>query len=163
MSQPTRAPLSPGAIEDALGTASSQACDLMSAQYKTMGKRMQHGFAALTTQGEYSGMDPIFERPYGGYLATFGQGFSSNPRFLDTELVDDLGQDWRSINEIRVKAYNSMGGTHVSVDCMVDLQEKHRSRFLNVHPIYHINIEQSKAFCAHGVQSISRPITITGA
>ncbi len=131
---------------------------------------MQHGFAArnglfaaLMTQGGYAGIDQIFERPYGGYLATFGQGSSSNPRFLENELVDSLGQDWRGINGIRIKAYNSMGGTHSSIDCIIDLQEKHSSRLSNMHSIRHINIEQSKAFYAHGGQSISRPITVTGA
>lgn len=142
----------------------------MSAQYESMGKRMQHGFAArnglfaaLITRAGYTGIDQIFERPYGGYLATFGQGSSSDPQTLDTELVDGLGQDWRGINGIRVKAYNSMGGTHASIDCIVDLQEKHPAKFSNMHTVRHINIEQSKAFYAHGGQSITRPITVTGA
>ena len=142
----------------------------MSAQYESMGKRMQHGFAArnglfaaLITQRGYTGIDQIFERPYGGYLATFGQGSSSTPQSLGNELVDGLGQDWRGINGIRVKAYNSMGGTHSSIECIADLQEKHQARFSNTRSIRHINIEQSKAFHAHGGQSISRPITVTGA
>lgn len=33
-------------IEDALGIACTQACDLMSAQFESEVKRMQHGFAA---------------------------------------------------------------------------------------------------------------------
>lgn len=162
--------LSPGSIEDALGTACTQACGLMSAQYESMGKRMQHRFAArnglfaaLITQGGYTGIDKVFERPYGGYLATFGQVSGSNPQFLDNELVDGLGQDWRGISGIRVKAYNSMAGTHSSIDCIVELQGKHPTKFSDIRSIRHINIEQSKAFYAHGGQSISRPITVTGA
>ena len=62
-----------------------------------------------------------------------------------------------------MKAYNSMAGTHSSIDYIIDLQEKHGSRLSNMHSIRHINIEQSKAFYAHGGQSISRPITVTGA
>lgn len=162
--------LSPGAIEDALGTASTQACGLMSAQYESMGKRMQHGFAArnglfaaLITQRGYTDIDQIFERPYGGYLATFGQGSISEPPFLETELVDGLGHDWRGINGIRVKAYNSMAGTHGPIDCIAALQKSHPAKFSNMHSIRHIQIEQSKAFHAHGGQSINRPINVTGA
>lgn len=114
---------------------------------------MQHGFAArnglfaaLITQGGYTGIDQIFERPYGGYLATFGQGSSSRPQFLDNELVDGLGQDWKGINGIRVKACNSMVGTHSSIDCIIDLRKKYPARFSDTCSIRHINIEQSKAF-----------------
>lgn len=142
----------------------------MSAQYESMGKRMQHGFAArnglfaaLITQRGYTGIDQNFERPYRGYLATFGQGSSSHPQSLGNELVDGLGQDWKGINGIRVKAYNSMGGTHSAIECITDLQEKHQARFSDMRSIRHVNIEQSKAFYAHGGQSISRPITVTGA
>ena len=38
--------LDEGAVEDALGMAATQACGLMSAQFESMVKRMQHGFAA---------------------------------------------------------------------------------------------------------------------
>ena len=127
--------LSPGAIEDAQGTASTQACGLMSAQYESMGKRMQHGFAArnglfaaLISKDGYTGIDQVFERPYGGYLSTFSQGYEHDPpypRFLETELVDDLGQDWKGINRIRVKNYNSMVGTHGPIDCIAALQKNH--------------------------------------
>ena len=142
----------------------------MSAQYESMGKRMQHGFAArnglfaaLITERGYTGIDQIFERPYDGYLATFGQGSSSNPQFLETELVDDLGQDWRGINGIRVKAYNSTGGTHGPIECIAALQESYLAKFSDMHSIREIHIEQSKAFHAHGGQGINRPINVTGA
>lgn len=142
----------------------------MSAQYESMGKRMQHGFAArnglfaaLMTQRGYTGIDQIFERHYGGYLAVFVQGSASDPQYLENELVDDLGQDWKGLNGIRVKAYNSMGGTHPSIQCIADLQKRHPARFADVRSIRHIRIEQAKAFCEHGGQSISRPITVTGA
>lgn len=131
---------------------------------------MQHGFAArnglfaaLISQGGYTGIDQVFERPYGGFFSTFGQGSSSNPRFLETELVDDLGQDWKGINGIRVKAYNSMIGTHGPIDCIAALQKDHPAKFSHLHSIRHINIEQSKTFYAHGGQSINRPINVTGA
>lgn len=56
-----------------------------------------------------------------------------------------------------------MGGTHSAIECIADLQEKHQARFSDMRSIRHVNIEQSKAFYAPGGQSISRPITVTGA
>lgn len=106
--------LSPGQTEDALGTACTQACGLMSAQHKSMANAMQHGFAArdglygaLMSQKGYTGIDQVFERPYGGYLATFGQGSRFGPQYKENELVDGFGEDWRGIDGIRVKKYNS--------------------------------------------------------
>ena len=60
-------------FEDALGMAATQSCGLMSAQFESMVKRMQHGFAsrngltaaALAASG-YVGIKRVFEREYGG-------------------------------------------------------------------------------------------------
>ena len=68
-------------FEDALGMAATQSCGLMAAQFESMVKRMQHGFAsrngltaaALAASG-YVGIKRVFEREYGGYLAVFGEG-----------------------------------------------------------------------------------------
>src|SRR5271169_6598490 len=65
-------------FEDALGIAATQSCGLMSAQFESMVKRMQHGFAArngltaaaLAAAG-YVGIKRVFEREYGGWLSTF--------------------------------------------------------------------------------------------
>ena len=81
---------------------------------------------------------------------------------MDNELVDSLGQDWKDINGMRVKACSSMGGTHSSIDCIIDLQKKHPARFSDIRYIRHIKVEQSIAFYSHGGQIISRPITVTG-
>ena len=67
-------------FEDALGMAATQSCGLMSAQFESMVKRMQHGFAsrngltaaALAASG-YVGIKRVFEREYGGWLAVFGE------------------------------------------------------------------------------------------
>src|SRR5580658_8975431 len=67
-------------FEDALGIAATQSCGLMSAQFESMVKRMQHGFAsrngltaaALAASG-YVGIKRVFEREYGGWLAVFGE------------------------------------------------------------------------------------------
>ena len=68
-------------IEDAVGIACTQACGLMSAQYESEVKRMQHGFAArnglfaaLLARSGYVGIKRVYEREYGGFLAMFGKG-----------------------------------------------------------------------------------------
>ncbi len=58
----------------------------MSAQFESMVKRMQHGFAsrdgltaaALAASG-YVGIKRVFEREYGGWLSTFGDGHPTYP------------------------------------------------------------------------------------
>ncbi|KAI4159496.1 MAG: hypothetical protein LQ342_006575 [Letrouitia transgressa] len=162
--------LSPGQIEDAFGTACTQACGLMSAQYESMGKRMQHGFAsrnglfaALMSKEGYTGIDQVFERPYGGYLDTFGQGSQHSEPYLENELTHGLGKDWRGIEGIRIKNYNSMIATHAPIECIAALQAEHPSRFASLDTIAEIEIEQAKAPHAHGGQLIERPVTATGA
>lgn len=142
----------------------------MSAQYESMAKRMQHGFAArnglfaaLMSRENYTGIDQVFERPYGGYFSTFSQGSKHEPPYIETELVDGLGQDWRGIEGIRLKEHNSMIATHAPIDCIATLQRKHPERFADLGSISKIVIEQPKAPHAHGGQQIGRPITTTGA
>lgn len=88
-------------IEDALGIACTQAGGLMSAQYESMVKRMQHGFAArnglfaaLMARGGYKGIERVYEREYGGFLAQFGQGSGSTPEYLVEEVARQLGDVW---------------------------------------------------------------------
>ena len=153
-----------------MGTACTQASGLMSAQHESAVKRMQHGFAArsglfaaLMSEKGYTGIDQVFERSYGGYLATFGQGSGSNPPYLENELVKSLGKDWAGVNGIRVKKYSSMIATHAPIDCLAALQERYPKKFEHLNSIRQVKIEQSKAAHAHGGQSITRPITAIGA
>lgn len=142
----------------------------MSAQYESMAKRMQHGFAArnglfaaLMSRENYTGIDQVFERPYGGYLSTFGQGSTYDPTYKENELIGGLRRDWRGIEGIRLKEYNSMIATHAPVDCIATLQAKQPERFADLGSVSKIVIEQPKAPHAHGDQQIDRPITTTGA
>ncbi|KAH9208834.1 hypothetical protein DL95DRAFT_428481 [Leptodontidium sp. 2 PMI_412] len=89
--------LDAGAIEDALAIACTQACGLMSAQFESEVKRMQHGFAArnglfaaFLAKGGYIGIKRVYERAYGG--------------FLD---IKDLGKMWKT-EGVRVKPYAAM-------------------------------------------------------
>ena len=162
--------LSPEQTEDAIGTACTQACGLMSAQYESMSKRMQHGFAArnglfaaLMAKENYTGIDKVFERPYGGYLATFGQGSYHKEHYLENKLTDGLGESWRGLNGIKVKPYASMIATHSPIDCVAALQAKYPESFVDPSSIRKITIEQSKAPYAHGGQEVNRPLNAVGA
>src|ERR1700742_1129385 len=80
-------------FEDAFGMAATQSCGLMSAQFESMVKRMQHGFAArngLTAAalaaGGYTGIKRVFERRYGGDLTTFRHGHATHPPALSPGL-----------------------------------------------------------------------------
>ncbi|KAF6222534.1 hypothetical protein HO173_013367 [Letharia columbiana] len=135
-----------------------------------MAKRMQHGFAArnglfaaLMSRENYTGIDQVFERPYGGYLSTFGQGSTYDPTYKENELIDGLGRHWRGIEGIRLKEYNSMIATHAPFDCITTLQAKQPERFADLGSVSKIVIERPKAPHAHGGQQIGRPITTTGA
>ena len=135
-----------------------------------MGKRMQHGFAsrnglfaALMSKEGYTGIDQIFERLYGGFFDTFSRGSQFEEPYLENELINGLGLDWRGIEGIRVKNYNSMIATHAPIECIAALQVEHSHRFENLDSICEIEIEQAKAPHAHGGQTIQRPITATGA
>ena len=160
--------LPPEQTEDAIGTACTQACGLMSAQYESMSKRMQHGFAArnglfsaLVSKEGYTGIDKVFERPYGGYLSTFMQGSGHEP--VTDKLINELGDSWIGLQGIKVKPYASMIATHSPIDCIAALQSKNSDLFANPKCIRKITIEQSKAPYAHGGQEIQRPLNAVGA
>jgi aconitate decarboxylase len=110
--------LDSGQMEDAIGLAATQACGLMAAQFDSMGKRMQHGFAARNgllaatlAHGGYTGIKQVFERPYGGFLAVFGEGHETEPQ----QISDGLGRVWHT-DYIAVKPYAAMAGLHAAID-----------------------------------------------
>jgi aconitate decarboxylase len=111
-------------FEDALGMAATQSCGLMSAQFESMVKRMQHGFAArngltaaaLAASG-YTGIKRVFEREYGGWLSTFGEGHHPDPG----QIYAGLGTVWET-NRIAVKAYAAMGLLHAAIEAALQLR-----------------------------------------
>src|SRR6202142_2030698 len=113
-------------FEDALGMAATQSCGLMSAQFESMVKRMQHGFAsragltaaALAASG-YVGIKRVFERDYGGWLPVFGEGHNPNA----SEISAGLGTVWETAR-IAVKAYSAMGLLHAGIDAALELRPK---------------------------------------
>ncbi|KIX04969.1 uncharacterized protein Z518_05841 [Rhinocladiella mackenziei CBS 650.93] len=161
--------LSPNQIEDALGIACTQAGGLMSAQYESEVKRMQHGFATrngllgtLLARNGYTGIKRVYEQKYGGFLTCFSRGNGMVPECIPDEVSRELGTTWKT-EGIRAKAYSSMAGTHCTVDCLRDLQEKYPSHMSDFKRIKHIQIEMGEASFHHGGWEATRPLTVTGA
>jgi aconitate decarboxylase len=152
--------LDAGGFEDAFGMAATQSCGLMSAQFESMVKRMQHGFAsrngltaaALAASG-YVGIKRVFERPYGGWLAVFGEGHRTYPE----DIYKGLGTFWET-ERIAVKAYAAMGLLHAAIDAALELRLK-----VDVSQIQRIEIDMSEAAYTHGGWKAERPLEAIGA
>ena len=154
--------LNAAGFEDALGMAATQSCGLMSAQFESMVKRMQHGFAArngLTAAalaaGGYTGIKRVFERRYGGYLATFGQGHPTDA----TAIYQGLGSVWET-QRIAVKPYAAMGLLHAAIDAALKLRATGEAA---IDEIARIDIVMSEAPYSHGGWQATRPLTTIGA
>src|SRR5690606_22815129 len=95
----------------------------MSAQYKSMVKRMHHGMAAqaglmgavLASKG-FVGTESVIEHPYGGLAATI-LGDASQADF--TRLTEGLGQDW-VLKTIGIKRHACLIMLHSTIDAMVE-------------------------------------------
>ncbi|MFE8954468.1 MmgE/PrpD family protein [Streptomyces althioticus] len=149
-------------FEDALGIAGTQSGGLMAAQFESMVKRMQHGFAArngltaaaLAASG-YVGIKRVFEREYGGFLSTFGEGRSPDP----DQIAGTLGSTWET-ERIAVKAYAAMGGLHAAIDAALELRHGLPAP---AEDIEHIRVDVSEAAYHHGGWQADRPLEPIGA
>jgi aconitate decarboxylase len=147
-------------FEDAFGIGATQSCGLMSAMFESMVKRMQHGFAsrngltaaALAAVG-YVGIKRVFERPYGGWLAVFGECHRTYPE----EIYAGLGNLWET-ERIAVKPYSAMGLLHAAIDAALELRSK-----VDVSQIKRIDIDMAEAAYAHGGWKAERPLEAIGA
>jgi aconitate decarboxylase len=148
--------------EDALGLAGTQSAGLMAAQYEAMCKRMHHGFSSrnglysafLAARG-YTGIKRVFERPYGGFLSTFGEGHSPDA----SQISQDLGEIWQ-LENIVIKPYATMGGFHAVLDCLLEMAEE---KPLHAGEIANLEIELSEAVYHHGWWVPERPLSPIGA
>src|ERR1700678_412291 len=113
-------------FEDALGIGATQSGGLMSAQFESMVKRMQHGFAsrdgltaaALAASG-YVGIKRVFEREFGGWLSTFGDCHKTFP----SEIYAGLGTVWQT-QVYSIKPYAAMGLLHAAIDAALELRSE---------------------------------------
>jgi 2-methylcitrate dehydratase PrpD len=111
-------------IFEALGIAGPQAAGLMAAQFGSMVKRMlcargaQSGlYAALLAAEGFTGIEDIFEQPYGGFCSTFTQ---SNNQFDLRALTDGLGSRWETMR-IAIKRHACVGTNLSTMDAIEEL------------------------------------------
>ncbi|KAI5194237.1 hypothetical protein E4T39_08720 [Aureobasidium subglaciale] len=161
--------LDPTGLEDALGIACTQACGLMSAQFGSMVKRMQHGFAsrnglsgAFLAQGGYTGIHAVYEQPYGGFMQAFSAGSTKDPPYSLDELTKLLGRRWHT-ESINIKPYASMAATHGVIDCIAALQNQYPERFVDLEDITDVFLEISEPAYKHAWWKAERPFTATSA
>jgi 2-methylcitrate dehydratase PrpD len=147
-------------FEDAIALGATQSGGLMAAQYEAMSKRMHHGFAArngfyaagLAAAG-YTGIKQVFERDYGGFLSTFGEGHDPDV----TQVAKGLGEAWHTEASV-IKSYAAMGGLSGAIDAALTLRDK-----VSVDDIDQIDIEVSSTVYHHGWWTPERPLTAIGA
>lgn len=158
-----------GIVEDALGTACTQAGGLMSAQFGSMAKRMQHGFAArnglfatLMACKGYTGIKGVLDQSYGGFLSTFGLGSTREPPYVPERILSQLGEQWELMNII-IKPYASCAVAHPAIDCIAALQRQHPARLRNLQNISSVRVEMAASAYKKGGWMPQRPITATAA
>jgi aconitate decarboxylase len=149
-------------FEDALGIGATQSGGLMSAQFESMVKRMQHGFAsrdgltaaALAASG-YVGIKRVFERKFGGWLSVFGECHQTHP----SEIYAGLGTVWQT-QVYSIKPYAAMGLLHAAIDAALELRSEDK---VSADQIQHIEIDMPEAGYQHGGWKAVRPLQPIGA
>ncbi len=149
-------------FEDALGLAGTQSAGLMAAQFEAMSKRMHHGLsarnglvAAWLAHGGYTGIKRVFEREYGGFLSTFGEGHKPDA----SQVCNGLGEHWET-QRIVIKPYAAMGGLLSPLDALFEISAR---RPLRANEIESIDVDLSHAVYHHGWWVLERPITAIAA
>jgi 2-methylcitrate dehydratase PrpD len=119
--------LSPVQMIHALGIAGTQASGLMAAQYGSMVKRMHHGkstqggfYAAALARNGYTGIEHIFEQPYGGYCSTLTDSLEGCDL---TQLTDGLGTRYET-ERIKLKSYACNGSIHPSLEAIKTIRKR---------------------------------------
>ncbi len=117
--------LTPEQMQHALGIAGTQASGLMASQFGSMVKRFHAGraaqsgvYAGLLARRGFTGILPLFESGYGGYLTTF------SPRSDPKELTAGLGDTWET-GTVGFKPYSTNGSCHTSIDALIDMKRRH--------------------------------------
>jgi aconitate decarboxylase len=150
-------------FEDAIGTAATQACGLMSAQFEAMVKRMHSGMAARSgvlaaalAGAGFTGIKRVLERDFGGFAETF---CGVDPFDL-SRLTNGLGEQWE-VMRIAVKpAYSAMAGTHSAIEGALKLRAMPG---FSVDKIKEVRIGTTEAMLHHGGFKLERPATAIGA
>ncbi len=108
--------LDPKQMEHAISIAATQASGLMAAQFESMVKRMHAGrasqsgvYGAELAERGFTGIDDVFEAPYGGYCSTLST--APNPAVI----AQDLGTVFET-EKVGFKVYSCCGSCHTSVE-----------------------------------------------
>lgn len=148
--------------EHAIALGATQACGLMAAQFGAMSKRMHHGFAArnglygaLLARRGYTGIEDIFDLPWGGFLSAFGEGHEPDA----SQLTSELGKRWET-ERIVVKPYAAQGGLHAAIDIILDLCRAHD---LRGDAIQSVEVDLSEPIYHHSWWRAERPLAPIGA
>ncbi|HTX09628.1 MAG TPA: MmgE/PrpD family protein [Solirubrobacteraceae bacterium] len=138
--------LSAEQCQNAIGIAGSLACGLMAAQYGAMVKRAHAGNAAqvgvragLLAAQDFTGIEAVFEEPYGGFYSTFAD------EYILEETSKDLGTTWETLG-VGFKPFSSCGSTHSTVGLMLSLQEEHG---FTADDVEHVRVDSSTATAEH--------------
>ena len=149
--------LNAAGFEDAIGISATQAAGLMAAQFESMVKRMQHGFAcrnglyaAVLAAGGYVGIKRVFERGYGSFLAVYGEGHSPDA----SQISLDLGTTWNT-SLIAVKPYAAMGALHAGIDAALAIRG---DKPIQPADVKAIDVQVGVPAFEHGGFDIERPI-----
>jgi aconitate decarboxylase len=112
---------------NALGIAGTQAAGLMAAQFGAMVKRMHAGrssqsglYGALLARNGFTGIQDVFEAPYGGYCTTFSRSIDL---FNMDELSAELGQRFETMR-VALKFYSCVGSNHTTLDAIRAIQQR---------------------------------------
>lgn len=154
--------LDPEKTEHAIALGATQSCGLMAAQFGAMSKRMHHGFAArnglygaLLARRGYTGIENVFDLPWGGYLSVFGEGHDPDA----SQLTSEFGERWET-ERIVLKPYAAQGGLHAAIDIILDLCRDHDLRAENV---VSIEVDLSEPIYHHSWWNAERPLAPIGA
>lgn len=147
--------------EDALGIAATQACGLMSAQFESMVKRMNHGFAArngltgaMLARRGFTGIRAVLEREYGGFATVFTGG-----NFDLSAVTDGLGEDWE-LRNIGIKPpWTSMGVLHTPIEAVCDMKREG----LAAEDVESVRVGLTEIGYKHGGWQLERPAAVVGA
>jgi aconitate decarboxylase len=150
-------------FEDAIGTACTQACGLMSAQFEAMVKRMHSGMAARSgvlaaalAGAGFTGIKAVIERDFGGFVQTF---CGVDPYDL-TRLTKGLGKDWEVLRIAVKPPYSAMAGTHSAIEGALRLRALPG---FSADKVKEIRIGVTEAMLHHGGFRLTRPAAAIGA
>jgi len=97
----------------------------------------------------------VFERKYGGFLSTFGEGHDPDI----SQIASGLGERWET-GAIAIKPYAAMAGLHAAIDAARSVLAEGR---VDAQDIQAIDIYVSEPAFHHGGWRAERPLAAVGA